>query len=222
MVIAIDGPSGVGKSTVSRAVADQLGLVYLDTGATYRAATLAIVRAGADVRSESEVLSEVENHTIDYTEVGIMLDGESVASDVRSDQVTLNVSAVSAHPLVRAAIVEMQRRWVDERGANAVVEGRDIGTVVFPDAPVKIFLTASPLVRATRRSGDAEADGKSVAEIAAEIEARDHADSTRKASPLRPADDALIIDTSELTIDEVVYRIIARVNEVNTDGGAQF
>lgn len=222
MVIAIDGPSGVGKSTVSRAVADQLGLVYLDTGATYRAATLAIVRAGADVRSESEVLSEVENHTIDYTEVGIMLDGESVASDVRSDQVTLNVSAVSAHPLVRAAIVEMQRRWVDDRGANAVVEGRDIGTVVFPDAPVKIFLTASPLVRATRRSGDAEADGKSVAEIAAEIEARDHADSTRKASPLRPADDALIIDTSELTIDEVVYRIIARVNEVNTDGGAQF
>ena len=221
-MIAIDGPSGVGKSTVSRAVADQLGLVYLDTGATYRAATLAIVRAGADVRSESEVLSEVENHTIDYTEVGIMLDGESVASDVRSDQVTLNVSAVSAHPLVRAAIVEMQRRWVDDRGANAVVEGRDIGTVVFPDAPVKIFLTASPLVRATRRSGDAEADGKSVAEIAAEIEARDHADSTRKASPLRPADDALIIDTSELTIDEVVYRIIARVNEVNTDGGAQF
>ena len=221
-MIAIDGPSGVGKSTVSRAVADQLGLVYLDTGATYRAATLAIVRAGADVRSESEVLSEVENHTIDYTEVGIMLDGESVASDVRSDQVTLNVSAVSAHPLVRAAIVEMQRRWVDDRGANAVVEGRDIGTVVFPDAPVKIFLTASPLVRATRRSGDAEADGKSVAEIAAEIEARDHADSTRKASPLRPADDALIIDTSELTIDEVVYRIISRVNEMNTDGGAQF
>lgn len=222
MVIAIDGPSGVGKSTVSRAVADQLGLVYLDTGATYRAATLAIVRAGADVRSESEVLAEVENHTIDYTEVGVMLDGESVASDVRSDQVTLNVSAVSAHPLVRAAIVEMQRRWVDDRGANAVVEGRDIGTVVFPDAPVKIFLTASPLVRATRRSGDAEADGKSVAEIAAEIEARDHADSTRKASPLRPADDALIIDTSELTIDEVVYRIISRVNEMNTDGGAQF
>ncbi|MCL1601196.1 MAG: (d)CMP kinase [Actinomycetia bacterium] len=220
MVIAIDGPSGVGKSTASRAVADQLDLVYLDTGATYRAATLAIVRAGADVRSETEVLSEVENHTIDYTEVGIVLDGESVASDIRSDQVTLAVSAVSAHPLVRAAIVEMQRRWVDDRGANAVVEGRDIGTVVFPDAPVKIYLTASPLVRATRRSGDAEAEGKSVAKIAAEIEARDHADSTRKASPLRPADDALIIDTSELTIDEVVDRIIARVNEILTDGGA--
>jgi len=220
VVVAIDGPSGVGKSTVSRTVAEQLDLVYLDTGATYRAATLAIVRAGVDVRSEADVLSELAKRTIDYTDVGILLDGESVASDVRSDQVTLNVSAVSAHPLVRAAIVEMQRQWVDSRGANAVVEGRDIGTVVFPDASVKIYLTASPLVRATRRSGDAEAEGKSVAEIAAEIEARDHADSTRKASPLLPADDALIIDTSELTIDEVVYRIIARVNEMNTDGGA--
>jgi cytidylate kinase len=220
VVIAIDGPSGVGKSTVSRTVAEQLDLVYLDTGATYRAATLAIVRAGVDVRSEVGVLSELENHAIDYSDAGIMLDGESVVSDVRSDQVTLNVSAVSAHPLVRAAIVEMQRRWVDNRGANAVVEGRDIGTVVFPDAPVKVFLTASPLVRATRRSGDAEADGKSVTEIAAEIEARDHADSTRKASPLRPADDALIVDTSELTINEVVERIIAQVSETGTYGGA--
>lgn len=220
MVIAIDGPSGVGKSTVSQAVAHQLELVYLDTGATYRAATLAIVRAGIDVASEADVLSELENHIIDYTDIGIALDGESVASDVRSDQVTLNVSAVSAHPLVRAAIVEMQRRWVNDRGANAIVEGRDIGTVVFPDAPVKIFLTASPLVRATRRSGDAEAEGKSVQRIAAEIEARDHADSTRETSPLRPADDALIIDTSELTINEVVAQIMVRVAEAHTSGEA--
>jgi cytidylate kinase len=220
VVIAIDGPSGVGKSTVSRAVAHQLELAYLDTGATYRAATLAIVRAGIDVDSEADVLSELENHIIDYTDMGIVLDGRSVASDVRSDQVTLNVSAVSAHRLVRAAIVEMQRRWVNDRGANAVVEGRDIGTVVFPDAPVKIFLTASPLVRATRRSGDAEAEGKSVQQIAAEIEVRDHADSTRETSPLRPADDALIIDTSELTINEVVAQIIARVPEAHTSGEA--
>lgn len=219
MVIAVDGPSGVGKSTVSRAAAERLDLVYLDTGATYRAATLAIVRAGVDVRSEAEVLSELGKHTIDYTDVGIVLDGEPVASDVRSDRVTLNVSAVSAHSLVRAAIVDMQRRWVDDRGANAVVEGRDIGTVVFPDAPVKVFLTASPLVRATRRSGDTEAEGKSVTEIAAEIEARDHADSTRTASPLRPAEDALTIDTSELTIDEVVERIVARVTQVRINGG---
>lgn len=209
MVVAIDGPSGVGKSTVSRAVAARMGLSYLDTGATYRAATLAIVRAGIDVGSESEVLSELGRHGIDYTDIGIVLDGESVAFDVRSDEVTRNVSAVSAHPEVRAEIVEIQRQWVDNRDGHAVVEGRDIGTVVFPDAPLKIYLTASPLVRATRRSGDAEASGKSVQAIADEIEARDHADSTRKASPLRPADDAIVIDTSDFTAAQVVDKIVA-------------
>ena len=208
MVITIDGPSGVGKSTVSRTVASRLGLSYLDTGATYRAATLAIVRSGIDVGSEAAILSELERHSIDYTEIGIVLDGESVAFDVRSDEVTSNVSAVSAHPNVRAEIVAIQRRWVENRDGHAVVEGRDIGTVVFPDAPLKIYLTANPLVRAARRSGDAEASGKSVQEIAREIEARDHADSTRKASPLRPADDAVIIDTSDFTAEQVVDKIV--------------
>lgn len=211
MVVAIDGPSGVGKSTVSKAVASALGIGYLDTGATYRAATLAVVRSGIDTADESAILAELEDHSIDYTEIGITLDGKSVAFDVRSDEVTRNVSAVSAHPEVRAAIVAIQRRWVDMRDGEAVVEGRDIGTVVFPDAPVKIYLTARPLVRATRRSGDAEASGKSVEDIATEIEARDHADSTRAASPLRPADDAIIVDTSEITIDEVVARILATI-----------
>lgn len=208
MLIAIDGPSGVGKSTVSRAVAQKLDLAYLDTGATYRAATLAIVRAHVDVSSEADILSELEHHTIDYTDVGIILDGESAALDVRSDMITRNVSAVSAHPSVRAAIVDVQRRWVGDRNGEAVVEGRDIGTVVFPDAPVKIYLTANPMVRATRRAGDAEVAGQPVEAIAAAIEARDHADSTRKASPLRPADGALIIDTSDLSIKDVVQRII--------------
>jgi len=211
VVVAIDGPSGVGKSTVSKAVASALGIGYLDTGATYRAATLAVVRSGIDTADESAILAELEEHSIDYTEIGITLDGESVAFDVRSDEVTRNVSAVSAHQKVRAAIVAIQRRWVDLRDGDAVVEGRDIGTVVFPDAPVKIYLTARPLVRATRRSGDAEASGKSVEDIAAEIEARDHADSTRAASPLRPADDAITIDTSDLSINEVVARILATV-----------
>jgi len=208
VVIAIDGPSGVGKSTVSRAVAERMGLGYLDTGATYRAATLAVVRAGIDVGSECAILSELERHSIDYTDIGVVLDGESVAFDVRSNEVTSNVSAVSAHREVRAEIVDIQRRWVDNRDGHAVVEGRDIGTIVFPDAPLKIYLTASPLVRATRRSGDAEASGKSVQEIADEIEARDHADSTRKASPLRPADDAIIIDTSDFTATQVVDKIV--------------
>jgi cytidylate kinase len=212
VIVAIDGPSGVGKSTVSRAVADQLGIGYLDTGATYRAATLAIVRAGVDIASENAILAELEHHSVDYTEIGIVLDGESVAFDVRSDEVTGNVSALSAHPRVRAAIVDIQRRWVDNRDGDAVVEGRDIGTVLFPDAPVKIYLTASPMVRATRRSGDAESSGKSLEEIASEIEARDHADSTRKASPLRPASDAIIVDTSELTVDEVVDTIVEAVS----------
>jgi cytidylate kinase len=208
VLIAIDGPSGVGKSTVSRAVALALDIAYLDTGATYRAATLAIVREDIDVTSEREILSELERHTIDYTDAGIVLDDEPAAVDVRSDRITRNVSAVSAHPLVRSAIVDVQRRWVEDRNREAVVEGRDIGTVVFPDAPVKIFLTASPLVRATRRAGDPEVAGQSVEMIAAAIEARDHADSTRKASPLRPAEDALTIDTSELSIEDVVRKII--------------
>jgi cytidylate kinase len=208
VLIAIDGPSGVGKSTVSRAVAQRLNLAYLDTGATYRAATLAIVRANVDVSSESDILSELDHHTIDYTNAGIVLDDESAALEIRSDGITRNVSSVSAHPRVRAAIVDVQRRWVTDHNGEAVVEGRDIGTVVFPDAPVKIYLTASPLVRAKRRAGDAEVAGQSLEEIATAIEARDHADSTRKASPLMPADDALIIDTSELSIGEVVQRII--------------
>ena len=208
MVIAIDGPSGVGKSTVSREVAARLGLSYLDTGATYRAATLVVVRAGINPSSEDAILVELADHGIDYSEIGILLDGESVASDVRSDEVTSHVSEVSAHPRVRSEIVAMQRQWVEDKDGDAVVEGRDIGTVVFPDSAVKVYLTASPLVRAIRRSGDAESSGKSLEEIAAEIETRDNADSSRKTSPLRPAGDATVIDTSELGIDAVVEIIM--------------
>lgn len=211
MVIAIDGPSGVGKSTVSQAVAARLGLAYLDTGATYRAATLAILDAGVDLNDEESILSELERHSVDYDERGIVLDGESVAFNVRSDAVTSSVSAVSAHPRVRAEIVDIQRRWVEHHDGEAVVEGRDIGTVVFPEAPVKVFLTASPAVRAQRRAGDSESDGRSVDDIAASLAARDEADSTRKASPLRPADDAVVIDTGELSIDDVVEAVVALV-----------
>lgn len=208
MVIAIDGPGGVGKSTVSRGVAAELGLAYLDTGSTYRAATLAVLRNDVAIDDEFAILAELALHTIDYDETGILLNGDSVADDVRTEVVTGNVSAVSAHPQVRAAIVDLQRRWVENHGGRAVVEGRDIGTVVFPDAPVKIFLTARPEVRAARRAGDAEAATQSVDQIAAALEARDTADASRAASPMRAADDAVTIDTSDLGIDAVIGQIV--------------
>ena len=211
MVIAIDGPGGVGKSTVARAVAAQLGLAYLDTGATYRAATLAVLEAGVapdDGRAAAEIVDGVE---LGYSHGTIYLDDRDVATAVRSAEVTANSSTVSAHPAVRERIVAFQRLWVAVHGNHAVVEGRDIGTVVFPDAPAKIFLTADPEIRAARRAGDPEADGRAVATIAQELNARDRADSTRAASPLEPADDAVVVDTGELTIDEVVASVLAVV-----------
>lgn len=209
--MTIDGPSGVGKSTVSRRVAEELGIAYLDTGATYRAATLAVLQSNVDIDDEDAVLSVIGRRTIDYDERGILIDDQSVAYEVRSDAVTAAVSTVSAHPRVRAEIVDIQRRWVEAHGGDAVVEGRDIGTVVFPDAPIKVYLTASPLVRAERRATDSETEGQDIAEIAEKLAARDHADSTRKTSPLRPAEDAVIIDTGEMTIEEVVERIVTLV-----------
>ncbi|MEN8240002.1 MAG: (d)CMP kinase [Actinomycetota bacterium] len=211
MVVAIDGPSGVGKSTVSRAVADVLGLAYLDTGSTYRAATLAVLDAGVDISDERAVLEVVRAHAIDYDVSGVLLDGVSVAEAIRTDRVTTKVSAVSAHPEVRAEIVAIQRRWVVRHGGNAVVEGRDIGTVVFPDTPHKIYLTARPEVRAARRAGDDEASGATIDEIAVALRARDTADSSRAASPLKPADDATIVDTSDIGIDEVVDAIVSTI-----------
>ena len=199
----------MGKSTVSRGVAARLGLPYLDTGSTYRAATVAVLDAEVDVDDEAGILDVLAQHTIDYdADEGILLDGRSVSVQVRSDQVTSSVSAVSAHPAVRQRIVEGQRNWVRRHGGSAVVEGRDIGTVVFPDTPVKVFLTARPEVRAARRAGDAEAADHSIEEIAGKLAARDRADSARKASPMKPADDAHIVDTSDLTIDEVITCVI--------------
>ena len=192
---------------MSRRVAEELGLAYLDTGATYRAATLAVLQSGVPIDDEAAILDVIEHRSIDYDERGILLDGQSVAFDVRSDAVTTAVSAVSAHPKVRSEIVEIQRRWVALHDAQAVVEGRDIGTVVFPNAPIKVYLTASPLVRAQRRASDSETAGRNVAEIAEKLAARDHADSTRKASPLKPAEDAIVIDTGDMTIEEVVRQI---------------
>ena len=211
MVIAIDGPGGVGKSTVTRGVAAALGYEYLDTGSTYRAATLAVLQAGVDPEDADAVLDVARHCVIEYIDGAIHLDGYPVPDAVRSQEVTAAVSMVSAYPEVRALVVEMQRDWVASRGGSAVVEGRDIGTVVFPEAVVKVFLTARPEVRAARRSGDAEAAGKDVDVIAAELEQRDHHDSTREASPLQPADDAEIVDTSDLDAAGVISVVLELV-----------
>jgi cytidylate kinase len=199
----------VGKSTVARAVARLLGLYHLDTGSTYRAATAAVLRAGVRPDDAAAVDAVVARADIAYLDGDVCLDGELLGDELRSEEVTAAVSAVSAIPDVRERIVEVQRAWVRERGGGAVVEGRDIGTVVFPEAAVKIYLTARPEIRAARRAGDAETSGKPVDEIAAELAERDRKDSTREASPLRPAADAVVIDTSDLTVEEVVAQVLA-------------
>ncbi len=208
MVIAIDGPGGVGKSTVSQRVATLLGLVHLDTGSTYRAATLVAVKGGIDPADAAAVTAAVAASTIDYRDGRILLDGRDVSAEVRSAEVTAAVSAVSAIPAVRSRIVAMQRKWVVDRGGDAVVEGRDIGTVVFPNADVKVYLTATPEVRAARRTGDAEAGSLDVDAVAADLRRRDHLDSSREVAPLRPAEDAHIVDTSELNLDQVVAAVL--------------
>lgn len=204
-LIAIDGPGGAGKSTVSRLVAERLGSAHLDTGAFYRAATLAVLEADADPYDESAVMAALEGHRVDQVEGRTYLDERDVSDEIRSDRVTASVSAVSAHPALRARMVEAQRRWVGERDGVAVVEGRDIGTVVFPTADLKIFLDADPAVRAARRSGEL---GGVVDQVAEALRQRDTLDSSRATSPLRPADDAVVIDTTHLTLDDVVARIL--------------
>ena len=211
MVIAIDGPSAVGKSTVSQRVARALGIPHLDTGATYRAAALVAHDAGAALDDPLAVLQAIDAASIDIAGARVIVDGVDVTGRLRSETVTHAASFVATEPAVRARVVELQRSWVARHGGSAVVEGRDIGTVVFPEAPVKVFLSARPDVRAERRAGEAEASTKTTAQVAAELAERDHRDSTRKASPLKPATDAEIIDTSDLTIDDVVDRVLALV-----------
>lgn len=205
MVIAIDGPGGVGKTTVSRRVGEALGLAVLDTGAIYRAATLAVLRAGVDPADERSVVEVVGESAVRFDEGRTYLDGEDVSCAIRRDDVTGSVSEVSAFAGVRERLVALQRQWVEERGGAAVVEGRDIGTVVFPEASVKVFLTARPEIRAARR---ARQDGGEDAGVLADLARRDRADSGRAVSPLRPAHDAVVIDTSDIGIEEVVQRIL--------------
>jgi CMP/dCMP kinase len=208
-VVALDGPSGTGKSTVARRLAAALGARYLDTGAMYRAATLAVLRAGVDPADAVGVCEIVEKAQItvstDPAHPAVELDGEPVDADIRSAEVTGAVSAVSALPAVRAQMVAVQRELIDD-GA-IVVEGRDIGSVVWPTARPKVYLTASAEARAERRAAETGRLGD-VAAVAADIDRRDRLDSGRAASPLVRAADAVELDTTELEIDQVVARLV--------------
>jgi CMP/dCMP kinase len=210
--VTLDGPSGTGKSSVARAVATRLGAAYLDTGAMYRAATVAVLDAGIDPEDADAVARLVATTTIEVgTAAGtkvVTVDGADVATRIRGAEVTRAVSAVSAVPAVRRQLVDQQRALV--AGTDAVVvEGRDIGTVVLPDATVKIYLTAAPEARAERRALQLGiTDPAGVAELAADLRRRDEYDSSRADSPLRPAADAVIVDSTDLEQDQTVARVV--------------
>ena len=212
VVVAIDGPAGTGKSSVSRGLARELGSRYLDTGAMYRIVTLAVLRAGIDPADAEAVASTaaVAELSVGYDpeEDRCYLAGEDVSSEIRGDAVTRAVSAVSSVPAVRTRLVELQRQLAEGPG-SVVVEGRDIGTVVLPDAPVKIFLTASAETRARRRNDQNVAAGlpDDYDGVLADVRRRDHLDSTRAASPLRAASDAVVVDTSDMTEGEVIAHL---------------
>ena len=215
-VVAIDGPAGTGKSTVSARLAAHIGAHMLDTGAMYRAATLAVLRAGVDPTDDAVggiVDAAQIRLTVGDDEPVVLLDGEDVSAEIRTNDVTGAVSAVSAHPQVRTKLVDLQRSHAVD--AFLVVEGRDIGTVVFPDAELKVFLTATPEARAERRHRQNIAAGREsiLAEVLESVNRRDHLDSTRAVSPLRAADDAVVVDTSDMTLDQVLDRLAELVAE---------
>lgn len=208
MVIAIDGPAGAGKSSVARAVAETLGFTYLDSGAMYRCVALAGVERGEDLDDPQAMGALARSLAITLDSERVSLDGEDVSAAIREPIVTQASSRVSVHPPVRDALVAKQRHLID-RG-RYVAEGRDIGTVVSPDSPLKVFLTASPAERARRRAAQTGENETSV--LAAQRE-RDERDETREHSALRAADDAVEIDTTGLAFDDVVARVVALAHE---------
>ncbi|MGW5864045.1 (d)CMP kinase [Streptomyces sp. NPDC055239] len=215
VIVAIDGPSGTGKSSTSKAVAAQLGLSYLDTGAQYRAITWWMVHNSIDLTDPTAIAAvagkpEIVSGT-DPLAPTITVDGTDVAGPIRTTDVTSKVSAVSAVPEVRSRITDLQRTIAGSTEKGIVVEGRDIGTTVLPDADLKIFLTASPEARAARRSG--ELKGADVAATREALIKRDTADSSRKTSPLAKADDAVEVDTTELTLQQVIECVVTLVEE---------
>ncbi len=215
-IVAIDGPAGAGKSTAARRLATRLGFAMVDTGAIYRAVALAASRAGIAFDDDARLGTLLPALRIRFEPAPaanpaagqrVLLDGRDVSAEIRTPPMSLGASAVSARPVVRSALLELQRRLATAAGnRGAVLEGRDIGTVVFPDADIKFFLTATPEVRARRRHSElaAKGDPATIEQVLAEQQKRDRDDSQRALAPLRPAGDAVIVDTSGLGLDEVV------------------
>jgi CMP/dCMP kinase len=219
MIVAIDGPAGSGKSTVARALAQRLGFTYLDSGALYRVVTLLALERAVRLDDAHALAALAEAAAIELEErehdyVKVLVDGRDVSEEIRTPRVTGASSQVAAHPEVRTALLRKQRELL--AAGNYVVEGRDIGTVVAPDAPVKLFLTADAGERARRRAAELKRRGHEAEarDVQAAIEQRDRLDSTRSAAPLRTADDAVVIDTTGLDVEQVVERAVAIVAQV--------
>ncbi len=218
MIIAIDGPSGAGKSTLGRRLARELGLLYVDTGAMYRAAALAVVRANVNATDADEVARIAAGARIelagDPDSLRVLLDGRDVSAEIRSEQITRLSSVISAIPQVRRDLVRRQRE-MGARGGGVVLDGRDIGTIVFPSADVKFFLTAVPEARARRRFDEDHRTEPQLTfqETLADINTRDERDSTRADSPLAIAEDAVVIDTTELNIEQVFAHMLEVIRE---------
>ena len=205
-IIAIDGPAGSGKSTVARALASALGWAFLDTGAMYRAVTCEALDQGVDVNDEKAVAALAASLRL-TTLPRVTVNGRDVEEEIRTDRINTAVSVVAANALVRATMVARQRHWAVEHPLGTVVEGRDTTTVVFPEATLKVFLTASLEERARRRGDEGEAS----------VARRDEADTNRNASPLRQADDALVLDTTGRAVDEVVGEIITCLTNLHSN-----
>lgn len=213
--IAVDGPSGSGKSTLSRKAAASLGYIYVDTGAMYRTIGLHAYRQGIELKKIEQVIEELANIAIDLKyadgEQLVFLNGENVSSDIRTHIISAYASAVAKIPQVRAFLLDRQRQLAAEN--NVIMDGRDIGTVVLPNADVKIFLTASPEIRANRRFAELQQRGQSIdyEKLLQDIKDRDYQDSHREIAPLRPSETSIILDTSDLSFDESLIKLIETV-----------
>ena len=216
--IAIDGPAGAGKSTIARALAAQIGFIYVDTGALYRTVGLFMLRAGVDPADAEAVVPRLNGVQIALTfsegEQHVLLSGEDVSEAIRTPEVSMAASAVSAIPAVHAFLLSLQKELAAAN--NVIMDGRDISTVILPDAQLKIFLTASPQARAQRRFAQLQEKGEAVSydEVLRDIQKRDEQDMTRAAAPLKPAPDARLVDTSDCTLEESIARVRELVRDV--------